>query len=260
MSLAILSGKGGVGKTTWPEPGLRPASAGNRVLIMDCDLGLANLDVLLGISRNATPGPAARGCEPGEVVAAVEPRAWTSCLRPRRARLVDMDEDMQGHLFPGSWNGLSYHFLLLTWARASTARSCPSPAAAWLPGWWWSSERPRSPTATRSSRSCATSTESGTFGCGQPGRRRPRGPRNLSSPGHGLQDLPQPGHREHGFVRQDATALEAVRQQTPLLKLAPKAPAAKDILALAAKIQRARESTLEGLAEASILSHLGPRP
>jgi flagellar biosynthesis protein FlhG len=61
-------------------------------------------------------------------------------------------------------------------------------------------------------------------------------------------------------VRQDATALEAVRQQTPLLKLAPKAPAAKDILALAAKIQRARESTLEGLAEASILSHLGPRP
>ncbi|MDE5878736.1 MAG: P-loop NTPase, partial [Desulfovibrio sp.] len=51
LSVAVLSGKGGVGKTNLT---LNLAWAlheqGFKALLMDCDMGLANLDVLLGIT------------------------------------------------------------------------------------------------------------------------------------------------------------------------------------------------------------------
>ncbi|NIA08597.1 MAG: P-loop NTPase [Nitrospiraceae bacterium] len=51
LSIAIMSGKGGVGKTNialnlaYALYGLK-----NSIMLMDCDLGLANLDVLLGLT------------------------------------------------------------------------------------------------------------------------------------------------------------------------------------------------------------------
>lgn len=53
--LAVTSGKGGVGKTSLAvNLGVILAAAGNRVLIFDADLGLANAEVLLGISPPRT--------------------------------------------------------------------------------------------------------------------------------------------------------------------------------------------------------------
>lgn len=49
-TLCITSGKGGVGKTTLSvNLGIALASSGKRVLLLDGDMGLANLNVLLGI-------------------------------------------------------------------------------------------------------------------------------------------------------------------------------------------------------------------
>jgi flagellar biosynthesis protein FlhG len=49
--IAITSGKGGVGKTNIvANLGYALSKAGNRVLIFDADLGLGNLDVLLGLT------------------------------------------------------------------------------------------------------------------------------------------------------------------------------------------------------------------
>lgn len=51
MSVAIMSGKGGVGKSNLSlNIGYTLAAKGHPLLLMDCDLGLANLDVLLGIT------------------------------------------------------------------------------------------------------------------------------------------------------------------------------------------------------------------
>ena len=49
--IAVTSGKGGVGKTNFvANVGICLAEQGNRVLLLDADIGTANLDVLLGIS------------------------------------------------------------------------------------------------------------------------------------------------------------------------------------------------------------------
>ena len=49
-TIAVSSGKGGVGKTSVAiNVGLALSQLGKRVLLLDADLGLANIDVLLGI-------------------------------------------------------------------------------------------------------------------------------------------------------------------------------------------------------------------
>ena len=54
---AVTSGKGGVGKTNIVlNLSMALMEAGRKVLILDADLGLGNLDVLLGIQPNFTMG------------------------------------------------------------------------------------------------------------------------------------------------------------------------------------------------------------
>lgn len=57
LSLALMSGKGGVGKTNLTlNLGLALAEheQDNKILVMDADMGLANIDVLLGLAPDIT--------------------------------------------------------------------------------------------------------------------------------------------------------------------------------------------------------------
>ena len=55
LSLAVLSGKGGVGKTSLTlNLALALEEAGAKTLVVDGDLGLANIDVLLGIAPDGS--------------------------------------------------------------------------------------------------------------------------------------------------------------------------------------------------------------
>lgn len=54
-TIAVTSGKGGVGKTNFTVNfAIQLAKSGYRVVVFDADLGLANIDVLLGISPRYT--------------------------------------------------------------------------------------------------------------------------------------------------------------------------------------------------------------
>jgi flagellar biosynthesis protein FlhG len=60
--MAITSGKGGVGKTNVVAGlAIALARAGQRVVVMDADFGLANLDILLGLSPQYTLEHVLRG-------------------------------------------------------------------------------------------------------------------------------------------------------------------------------------------------------
>ncbi len=60
--LLITGGKGGVGKSTLTaDLGVKLASEGLRVLLVDLDLGLANLDVILRLGSGRTTEDALRG-------------------------------------------------------------------------------------------------------------------------------------------------------------------------------------------------------
>lgn len=55
LVLSIASGKGGVGKTNIvANLGLALARSGKRVLVLDADLGLANIDIVLGLTPRYT--------------------------------------------------------------------------------------------------------------------------------------------------------------------------------------------------------------
>ena len=52
--IAVVSGKGGTGKTAFSTlTGLALAELGQRTLLLDCDIGLRNLDLTLGMSDRA---------------------------------------------------------------------------------------------------------------------------------------------------------------------------------------------------------------
>jgi flagellar biosynthesis protein FlhG len=61
-TIAVTSGKGGVGKTNFSTNlALQLAKAGQRVVVLDADLGLANLHVVLGVSPQYHLGHVIRG-------------------------------------------------------------------------------------------------------------------------------------------------------------------------------------------------------
>jgi flagellar biosynthesis protein FlhG len=62
VSVAVTSGKGGVGKTNLSlNLAIELSRIGRRVLLVDADLGLANVDILLGITPKVTLEAVLRG-------------------------------------------------------------------------------------------------------------------------------------------------------------------------------------------------------
>jgi flagellar biosynthesis protein FlhG len=67
--IAIVSGKGGVGKTViTANLAARLSSGGRRVLVVDADLGLGNLDILLDVEPEFTILDALHGIQPPEKI------------------------------------------------------------------------------------------------------------------------------------------------------------------------------------------------
>ena len=98
--LAITSGKGGVGKT-FVSANLAAALTrrGRRVLVLDADLGLANLDIVLNLNPRATLHDALTGkCGISEIVLAAPGGFW---VLPAASGLIEysrLTSDVQGEL------------------------------------------------------------------------------------------------------------------------------------------------------------------
>lgn len=101
LSLAIMSGKGGVGKTNIVlNLGYAMHEASMTSMLMDCDLGLANLDVLLGISPDRNLHDLLQtGVDAEDVLVSIEDGFDMLPATSGVPELVEMDEDLQDILF-----------------------------------------------------------------------------------------------------------------------------------------------------------------
>lgn len=258
LSVAVLSGKGGVGKTN-VSLNLACAlyQAGFKTLLMDCDLGLANLDVLLGITpegnlQNALLGEAALS----EVLYPVEPEGFD--VLPAASgvpELTEMSPDIRDLLLQrlepvlGNYD---YIFMDLGAGISETVQTFAAMAAA------------RIVIITPEPTSLTDSYALIKVLHNRFGMRdfmvlvnQVASPREAQASFEKLDGACR--HFLHlepvllGHVRNDNKLPEAVCRQQPLLRFAPGCPAARDLQSLAARLQRIRLGMADWLTARKIL-------
>ncbi|MFH1913991.1 MAG: MinD/ParA family protein [Pseudomonadota bacterium] len=257
LSLSVMSGKGGVGKTNII---LNLGYALNRehmkVMLMDCDLGLANLDVLLGISPERNLHDLLQtGVDAEDVLVCIEEGFDMLPATSGIPELVEMDEDLQDILFRKLINLAGEYDYLMLDLGAGISNTVLSFAT--LPQLRIVVVTPEPTSLTDSyamikvlatqrgvkdflvivNQATSSAEAAQTF-------------ERLSAACLNFLSIEL---RNLGFIHQDRTMVEAVRRQTPLMKFAPNSPAAKDISAIAKKIIRYREDNRERISGRPIL-------
>ena len=258
LSIAVFSGKGGVGKSSLSANlAYCLSELGHRCLLMDCDLGLANLDVLLGISSRSTiQDLLATDITPESIVEPISPNLDLLPAASGVPELVEMDEDQRALLFQKLQPVISnYAFLildlaaglsptLLNMAHAVAKRIVvltPEPtsltdAYAVIKVLWAKSEIQDFLVLVNQVRDREEAQM--TF------RRLDAAARKFL--GFKLNYL--------GMVRDDPNMGASVARQQALVRLAPQCPAAQDIRVLAERVQSLRAALLPDLADRAVLT------
>lgn len=247
LSIALVSGKGGVGKTNIAlNLAYALHRAKQRVLLMDCDLGLANLDVLLGIAPKVSIEQVMLGeAAFQDAIVPVEPGGFS--LLPASSG-VEALEDAAASLrssFLTQLNAVaaSYDYLLLDVGAGITeaVQAFASKAAMRVVV---VTPEPTSITdayalikvlsaqhGVRDFHILVNQAESPTEEKSSFTRLAAACEKFLDITVHSL-----------GGVRYDTSMFQAVRRQEPLLKFAPQSPAGKDLIAAAVRIHKLRGS------------------
>lgn len=261
LSVAILSGKGGVGKTNLAlNLSYALFRANHRVLIMDFDVGLANVDVLLGLSPEKNLQDLFRPeVTAQDVMLGIEPNGFDFLPAASGVpELLEMDDDMREVLFQKLNMVFSgYDYLMLDLGAGISPTVLSVAAMSHLRVLVVTPE----PTSLTDSyavikvlrtqygiedfhilvNQAANAAEAKTTFA----RLDAACQRFLNI---GLQFL--------GGVRSDPALPDAVRHQIPLLRHAPGCPAAKDILSGAVKLHKLREQRREHLRELPVLGKI----
>lgn len=250
VTLAVMSGKGGVGKTNITlNTALALTRLGERVLVIDGDLGLANIDVLLGVTpahslqdvlagdlapedaiTEARPGlgllPAASGAEDLICLSRASARALadslTPCLSGYGFVLLDLGAGIGGNVTE-----------LARLSRLRIVITTPEPTA--LTDSYALIKVMHRQLGTKSFSYVVNNVmdpEETDFT-----RERLEG-----ACGHFLGFTPD----FLGAVRQDPGLPAAVMEQIPLLEASPESPASEDITAIAKSLLRQKKNILSG--------------
>lgn len=259
LSLAIMSGKGGVGKTNLSlNISYALNAGGNSILLMDCDLGLANLDVLLGISpENNLQDLFTSGTAPEDVIIPIEHGRKLDMLPAASGvpELVEMDEDMQIMLFKKLTDLVGkYQFLILDLGAGinNTVMSFASMTQIRIV------VVTPEPTSLTDSYALikVLATQHGVkdfYVVVNQASSQKEAKETFDRLNLACQKFLEIHLKNIGFVRYDPNVVEAVRKQKPFIKFAPKSNASRDIMNIAAKIQKIRMDNMGKLAERAIM-------
>ena len=260
LSVAIMSGKGGVGKTNIAlNLACALYSKEYRTLLMDCDLGLANLDVMLGIAPEGTLQDLLVGdADASSIIYSLSDGFDILPAASGVPELVEMDNDMRDLLLRRMLPALSHYdyvFLDLGAGINTTVQSFASMAAARIV------VVTPEPTALTDSYALI----------------------KVLATHHKVRDflvvVNQVENRQEesstfkrlfaacqrflgvepvllGSIRTDRCVPEAVRRQTPYLNAFPDNPASQDIHEIARKLIRIRDAMKDTLSRRNILQAL----
>lgn len=257
LSLSVLSGKGGVGKTSIAlNLALALHQQGARVLIMDCDLGLANLDVLLGLTPSATlQDVLISDLDVRTAIHSIDNQLDILPAASGVPELVDMTRDMRDMLLRRLvpvLEAYDYVFMDLGAGINGTVQTFAGMSIARI--------LVVTPEPTAMTDSYAVM--------------------KVLAQMYGVKDflivVNQVESREEeqatfrrlhsackrflhlepmllGSIRQDSKVAEAICRQTPLLKLFPACNAARDLVEVAKRLIRSREAMADALRKKSVL-------
>jgi len=261
LSVAILSGKGGVGKTNLAlNLSYALFRASHRVLIMDFDVGLANVDVLLGLSPEKNLQDLFRPeVTAAEVMLSIEPGGFDFLPAASGVpELLEMDDDMREILFH-KLNAVfgNYDYLLLDLGAGISPTVLSVAAMSHVRVLVVTPE----PTSLTDSYAVikVLRTQYGIDDfhvlvnqAANPAEAKTTFKR-LDAACQRFLDIEL---RFLGGVRTDPALPDAVRHQIPLLRHAPSCPAAKDILSSAVRLHRLRQERSEMLREMPVLGKM----
>ncbi|WP_421901590.1 MinD/ParA family protein [Maridesulfovibrio sp.] len=259
LSLAIMSGKGGVGKTNLSlNLSYALNTGGNSLLLMDCDLGLANLDVLLGISPESNMQDLlTSGAKPSDIVIPIEQGKKFDILPAASGvpELVEMDEDMQDLLFSKITELVgSYQYLVLD-LGAGINGTVLSFAAMTQMRIVVITPEPTSLTDSyalikvlHSQHNVSDFNIVVNQASNEKEARETFDRLNMA-----CEKFLNIKLKNMGYVRYDPAVTEAVRRQIPFIKYAPKSEASRDILNIAVKIQKIRMENMGRLSERPVM-------
>lgn len=257
LSLSIMSGKGGVGKTNIVlNLGYALHQAEMRAMLMDCDLGLANLDVLLGISPEKNLHDLLQsGVDAEDVLVPIEEGFDMLPATSGIPELVEMDEDMQDILFKKLVTlAGEYDYLMLDLGAGISSTVLSMAALTQLRIVVVTPE----PTSLTDSYAMikVLSTQHGVrdfLVIVNQATSAKEGKITFDRLAAACKNFLDIELRNLGFIHQDSTLVESVRRQKPLLKFAPQSKAGKDIKGLAKKLMRYRLDNKKRIAQRAIL-------
>lgn len=258
LSICVMSGKGGVGKTNIALNIAYCLFKGNHsLLLMDCDLGLANLDVLLGIAPDKNLQDLMdTDIDPRDVAVPLAKGGFDFLPAASGVpELIDMDEELRNNLFKKLgplFRGYDYLFLdlgaginptVLSFAVMSHVRLVvvtPEPTSltdSYALMKVLSTQHNVRDYYVVVNMAETREEEKQTFD-------------RLAAACKRFLDLDL---NFLGGILQDKSLVEAVRRQKPLMQLAPKSKAAQDIFNIALKLQRLRKDMLPKIEHEPIL-------
>jgi flagellar biosynthesis protein FlhG len=254
ISFSVLSGKGGVGKSNLALNlccGLH--QIGHSVLLMDCDMGLANMDVLLGITPQMhVQDILINNQDPADVLVPIGQGAASARfdLLPANsgmAEFVDLDIGART-ILRDRLNPLAsgYDFLCLDIGAgiSSTALGFGAMTALRLVV---VTPEPTSLTDSYAMMKVMITryTVRDFFLLVNQAESETEARQTYNRLATVCQRFLDFAPAYLGYVRLDRTLTEAVRKQTPLMQLAPRSPAAVDCAHLASILHRQRASMLQ---------------
>jgi len=257
LSLSVMSGKGGVGKTNIVlNLGYALHQAKMTAMLMDCDLGLANLDVLLGISPDRTLHDLLQtGVNAEDILISIENGFDMLPATSGVPELVEMDEDMQDILFKklimlaGEYDylmldlGAGISHTVLSFAALTQLRIVvvtPEPTSL------TDSYAVIKVLANQHGVKDFLILVNQAISAGEAKQTFER----LSA---ACKNFLKIDLRYLGFIHHDPALVESVRRQTPLLKFAPDSQSGKDIIGLAKKLMIYRNDNKSRIAGRPIL-------